>query len=198
MAATMSSVDPARAALFLMAAFVLAGLLHSAWLGSPRSRAWQIPLDAGRTFRGRRLLGDNKTIRGFAIMTPAAALSFAALATGAALLSPGETGLWSLSILQYAALGAWAGLGFMLAELPNSFIKRQLDIAPGAAPRSPLAATACFIVDRLDSIVGMLLAVSLAVPTPWATWAWVLIVGPAIHWSFSVLLFRLGVKARAA
>jgi hypothetical protein len=44
----------------------------------------------------------------------------------------------------------------------------------------------------------MLAAVSLVVPTPWTTWAVVLLVGPAIHWSFSVVMFRLGIKPRPA
>lgn len=195
----MATPDPLRAALFLIVAFVIAGLLHSMWLRSERSRRLAIPLDGGRTFRGRRIFGANKTLRGFAVMVPAAALSFAGVA--ALLALPNDTvpsSLWQLSIAQYAALGAWAGLGFMLAELPNSFLKRQLGIGPGEAPRSRAAAIVCFVIDRLDSIVGMLAAVSLAVPTPSAMWGWVILLGPAIHWSFSVLLFRLGVKARPA
>jgi hypothetical protein len=30
------------------------------------------------------------------------------------------------------------------------------------------------------------------------TWVYVLMLGPFIHWSFSVMLFRLGLKQRAA
>ena len=90
----------------------------------------------------------------------------------------------------------WAGLGFMLGELPNSFVKRQLDIAPGAAPRGRLAAATSIVVDRLDSILGMLAAVSLVVPMSWRTWTCVLVLGPVIHGAFSVLLFRLGAKSR--
>jgi hypothetical protein len=86
----------------------------------------------------------------------------------------------------------------MAGELPNSFVKRQLDIAPGEPPRSPMGAAASFIVDRVDSIVGMLIAISAAVPTSWKTWVFVLIIGPGIHLAFSVLLYRLGVKERAA
>jgi hypothetical protein len=55
-----------------------------------------------------------------------------------------------------------------------------------------------FAGDRLDSGIGMLAAVSLAVPTPALTWVYVLLLGPAIHWSFSFVLFRLGLKQRAA
>jgi CDP-2,3-bis-(O-geranylgeranyl)-sn-glycerol synthase len=191
--------DPLVCAIFLIVAFVLAGLLHSAWLRSSVSRRLMIPLDAGATVRGRRVFGDNKTVRGFVVMVPAAAISFAALAGAMARLSPAlAAAVWPLSASGFAALGAWAGLGFMLGELPNSFVKRQLDIAPGDTPRGRGATVAGFVVDRLDSIVGMLAAVSLAAPTPWMTWLYVLLLGPAIHWSFSVLLYRIGVKARPA
>ena len=44
----------------------------------------------------------------------------------------------------------------------------------------------------------MMLAITLAAPTPWLTWAFVVLIGPAIHFAFSVLLYRLGVKERAA
>ena len=179
-------------ALFLIAAMSVAGLLHSAWLRSPLSRPLAIPIDGGRTWRGRRIFGDNKTIRGFVAIVPGAALSFAALSL---VFTPAQ---WQFTLIEYAMLGAVAGLGFMLGELPNSFVKRQLGIVPGETPRSSTAIVITSIADRIDSILGMLIAVSLTVPTPWATWGWMLLLGPAIHLSFSVLLFKLGVKRRAA
>jgi CDP-2,3-bis-(O-geranylgeranyl)-sn-glycerol synthase len=190
------TIDALHVALFLIATFVAAGLVHSAWLRSPASRRLCIPIDGGRRIRGRRIFGDNKTIRGFVVMVPAAAVAFAvgALVVG----DPGRVGLWDLTVIQYAALGAWAGFGFMAAELPNSFVKRQLDIAPGTAPASRVGAVLGFLVDRLDSLLGLLIAVSVVVPTPPAVWAWMLVIGPAVHWSFSVLLYRTGVKARPA
>jgi hypothetical protein len=86
----------------------------------------------------------------------------------------------------------------MVGELPNSFVKRRLAIPSGGAPRGSIARWVGFAVDRLDSIVGMLLAVSLAVPLRWEAWVLVMSVGPAIHWLFSVALYVLGVKARPA
>ena len=44
----------------------------------------------------------------------------------------------------------------------------------------------------------MLIVVTLCVPTPWEVWALVLLIGPGIHWLFSVALYWLGVKARPA
>ena len=191
--------DPIAAALFLTVAFVFAGLAHSAWLRTRLSRRLMMPLDGGLRFRGRRLFGDNKTVRGFVVMIPAAAVAFAGLFAVLSVSNPGNAAeLWPLTFGGYATLGALAGLGFMAGELPNSFVKRQLGIAPGSAPRGVPAAMVCFAVDRVDSILGALIALSLVVPVPPTTWLYVLIVGPGIHLAFSALLYRLGVKARAA
>ena len=190
--------DPLHCALFLILAFVLAGILHSLWLHNRLSQALAIPLDGGRMFRGRPILGENKTLRGF-VMVPAAALAFAAV--GAIISLPQgapPVTLWQLTPTGYAALGALAGFGFMAGELPNSFFKRQFGILPGQAPASGLTKAICFTIDRIDSIVGMLAAVTMTVHTPWATWLWVLILGPSIHLLFSWWLFRMGVKRRAA
>ena len=191
----MTGLDPFACAVFLLSAFTLAGVAQTAWFASPTSRAFSLPLDGGIRLRGRRLFGANKTVRGFIVMVPAAAVSFALLAS---LASGREAGIWSLPLSTYASLGAWAAIGFMAGELPNSFVKRQLDIGPGDAPRSRGWAAVQFTGDRLDSGIVILAAVSLAVPTPALTWLYVLLIGPAIHWSFSLVLFRLGLKQRAA
>ena len=193
------STEALARALFVIIAFVLAGFAHSAWLGSRWSQSLTMPLDGGLHIRGRRLFGENKTVRGFVVMIPAAAVAFWGLWLIVSAIAPSVAGdLWQISPREYAALGAWAGLGFMLGELPNSFVKRQLDIAPGKPPRGRAAALVSFVVDRLDSIVGMLFAIALVVPTAWLTWLYVILIGPAIHLAFSVLLYRMGVKERAA
>ena len=192
----MTRPDPLALAIFLMVAFVLAGMAQTAWFAAPVSRAFAVPLDGGGRFRGRRIFGANKTLRGVIVMAPAASLAFVLLAA----LMPAEARqrLWALSLPSYALLGLWAGLGFMAGELPNSFLKRQLDIPPGEAPAGRGATVIHFLLDRLDSGVGMLAAASLLVAIPWRTWVYVLTFGPFIHWAFSVLMFRIGVKGRAA
>lgn len=195
----MTIIDPLVCALFLIAAFMLAGLAHSVWLASEVSGYFSYPMDGGIRLRGRRLFGDNKRVRGFVVMLPAAGASFWALAQLLDAVSPAlRASLWPLSNGELALLGTWAGLGFMLGELPNSFVKRQLDIAPGMPASGRLAGSVSFVADRVDSIIGMLLAISVASHTPWETWVYVLTIGPAIHLCFSILLYRLGVKARAA
>jgi CDP-archaeol synthase len=193
------TLDPLACALFLTVAFIAAGLAHSAWLRMPASRHLLVPLDGGARFRGKRVFGENKTVRGFVVMVPAAAAAFATLHAIVARVSPSTAGeLWHLDASGYAIFGAVAGLGFMLGELPNSFFKRQFDVAPGMAPPGRVGTAVTFVVDRIDSIVGMLVAISFVVPAPGMLWLYVLVIGPGIHLAFSVLLYRIGVKARPA
>ena len=192
-------LDPLACSLFVVAAFTLAGIVQMLWLRTEFSRRFTMPLDGGRSFRGRRIFGDNKTPRGFIVMVPAAALAFVGLYRLLASVRPVWTqGIWALSGLQFFALGGLASFGFMLGEIPNSFLKRQLGVPPGGAPRGRLARVASFCGDRLDSILGMLLAMSLVVPTPWKMWMFVLVIGPGVHLLFSAALFSLGAKRRWA
>src|SRR5437879_5351152 len=75
-----SEQNPSPCTAFLLAALVVACLCHTAWLALPASKHFSLPLDGGCTFRGRRLFGANKTMRGFLMMAPAAAASFALVA----------------------------------------------------------------------------------------------------------------------
>lgn len=183
-----------------MAAFAVAGAAHVAWLAGATSRRppFSSPLDGGVTWRGRRLFGVNKQLRGFVVMVPACALAFVLVSQLTGHGDPPAAGLWPLDPLGYAALGAWAGFGFMAGELPNSFVKRQLDIAPGSLTSSRSGAWWQLVADRVDSELGLLAALSLAVPVPWQTWTLVLTLGWMLHWSFSLVLFRLRVKPRHA
>lgn len=189
-----ASLDPLACALFLVAAFVLAGGVQAAWLASDASRRWAWPLDGGRTFRNRRLFGDNKTARGLVVMLPVTGVAFLLLS----LARSGNAGLWPLTPWQYFALGILAGAGCMLGELPNSFVKRQFGISPGTAAAGAVARPVFAVVDRLDSTLGVLAAVMLAVPVPPATVAYVLLLGVVVHGALSLVTFRLGGKARAA
>jgi len=195
---TLGAPDAFATALFLLLAMSAAGCVHVLWLKSDVARRLTLPLDAGLTVRGRRLFGPNKMLRGLLAMPLAGGAFFALLgALREELPQWLARGMWDMPAAQYALLGLACGLAFMLAELPNSFVKRQLGIAPGLPATSPFLRTVFFVVDRCDSVLGVLIAASLLVPVPAATWGWVLLLGPCVHALFSVILHRLGVKARA-
>src|SRR5262245_38527602 len=72
-------LSPIACAGLLVGSFVVGGACQSAWFAHPLSKRFTRPLDGGRTFRGRRILGDNKTTRGFVVIVPATALAMAGL-----------------------------------------------------------------------------------------------------------------------
>jgi hypothetical protein len=114
------------------------------------------PLDGGATFRGRRLFGDNKTWRGLLAMWLGVVLAALALSR--------LPGYWSRLPQEIQAAGALRfggllGLGTVLAELPNSFLKRQLDIPPGS--RRLTGATALLVIlDQGDFVLGIWLTLA--------------------------------------
>ncbi len=197
---TAATLDPVACGLFLVTAFTLSGGAHTAWLAAPFSRRFAVPLDGGRTLGGRPILGAHKTLRGFLVMVPATGAAFMLLAALAAAAGPDlpAFGLWPLTPVQYGLLGAWAALGFMGGELPNSFVKRRLGVAPGEAAAGRRLRAVFLVADRFDSSAGMLLALAAAVPVSWGICLFVLLAGPLVHAGFSAALFLLRVKARAA
>ena len=193
----MPAPEPLGAALFLVLAMSMAGVVHVFWLKSRWSLYWQQPLDGNLHWRGRRLFGPHKMLRGLMVLPLAAALTFLLFSWLRPYLPELiEQGMWPLSPAHYAALGFVCGLAFMLAELPNSFLKRQLDIGAGQAAHHPLLRRVFLLTDRCDSELGVLLVVSLLLPVTVATWGWTLLLGAGLHAGFSYLLYVLGVKGR--
>jgi len=79
-----------------------------------------------------KLFGKNKTYRGFVIL-PLLVGIFVSLMP---LLEPyfGDALLYRYSQCNTMVFGIILGLGFALSELPNSYFKRKLGIAPGKQP----------------------------------------------------------------
>ena len=145
--------------LWLALPLIASGLVHLAVLKLDLLPALRrLPLDGGRTFRGQRLFGDNKTWRGAIVTigtTTVAAWAMAQL--NACCLH------WPVLVpfaeTHAAAWGLLLGTGYIVGELPNSFAKRQLAIAPGAPGRG-LAGRVFWMIDQLDSLLGMLLFIA--------------------------------------
>jgi CDP-2,3-bis-(O-geranylgeranyl)-sn-glycerol synthase len=190
--------EPLASALFLLLALGAAGVVHVWWLRRVTTGFLMRPLDCGLSFRRRRIFGDNKRLRGMVAMPVAAAAIFWLAGSLSETLPMWlALGMWDLSPGRLALLGGAAGLAFMVGELPNSFFKRQLGIAPGQLPQRGWARWLCPLLDRIDSILGTLLVVSLLVPVSVMTWFWLMLIGPAVHALFSAVLFRLRIKERA-
>lgn len=111
------------------------------------------PVDRGKIFRGKRIFGANKTYRGIVAVALGTALGFGIQA----LVLHRYDVFRQVELLDYSPVsivwGFLTGFAAMLSELLNSFIKRQLDIAPGDAANGILSFV-FYIFDQVDFLIG--------------------------------------------
>lgn len=137
------------------------------------------PIDSGRKFLdGKPIFGAHKTFRGF----------FAGLLIGTLVGAiQGVIGEFSsMPLFDYSLLlGFTTSLGALLGDLFESFIKRRLNLSPGALLP---------IVDQLDFVFGALLFSFFVSPPLLTTVLLVIIVTPPIHLLTNFIAYLLGVK----
>ena len=194
----MTSPDPVLCSSYFFLCFLMAGTLQTVWMKSDYAKHFAVAIDHGHTVRNRRIFGDNKTWRGFVVMVPVSGLAFVATRFLMQTIEERDVFLWPLSNAEFFLLGSWTGLGFMLGELPNSFLKRQFDIDPGAPAQHPFGRRLCFLVDQTDCVVGGLIFVSVFVPVPLESWIFIVVTGGLAHLGFNYVLLRMGLRERAA
>ncbi len=171
--------------LWLAFPVMLAAAVHIVVLRLRLFESLKRPLDGGRCLRGRRLFGDNKTVRGAVVMV--------AVAIGGAMLQ-GVVRVPSCELFDYAkanlpGVGLLLGLGFVLGELPNSFLKRQWDIGPGQ--RGPWFFV---ILDQVDSVAGALAMLAFTWPAPLRIWVIALVLCSGVHILFNSVFVLVGLK----
>jgi len=184
-----------RRAAWLILPVVVGGLCHVAVLKTDFLGPLAVPLDGGACWRGRPLFGANKTWRGVVVMSGSTALATAAQAALARRMH------WksAVEMQQYARLDAWAGgaicgLTYCIAELPNSFVKRRLQILPGA--RAIRLGRIQYLVDQADSVVGCLIPLRLLYRSTVGELVTAFALGLTIHIGIDQLIYAIGVKAR--
>jgi hypothetical protein len=178
-------------ALWLFLAVLGAPLLHAPVLRWDLLPSLKRPLDFGATLGGHRLLGDNKTWRGALCMTAGVVLATLVL---------WQWGCWRAqlpdAINDSAPLlvGLLIGLGTVGGELPNSFLKRRLDIAPGQR-RHSAGGIALAVLDQGDLVLGIWVAL---LPI-WTMPVWLAAIAfaaiSAIHAAINVIGFAIGARA---
>lgn len=151
------------------------------------------PMDFGRSWHGKRILGDGKTWRGF-FGGAAIGLLFGALELflhGAYPSAQYSLPEYSVTVPVVLALS----FGSLLGDLGGAFIKRRLGLARGQ--KAP-------VLDQYDFVIGALL-LSLVVDASWfsdnllAGDRWIgliifLIVVPILHRLFNIIGYKMGKK----
>jgi hypothetical protein len=133
-----------------------------------------------------RLFGANKTWRGALVM-----FTGVVLATGVCWdLMPDE-----LRDESWLLVGALIGAGTVLGELPNSFVKRRLGIAPGERRLTP-AGLALVVYDQADFVPGIALALLPVWTMPIDTLAIGFVAVAAVHFVVNVVGYLIGAREK--
>lgn len=137
----------------------------------------------------QRWFGLNKTWRGFIIM-PLATWPGVLLGQGLERVIELNTPL--LTLWPAWLLALMLGLGYCLAELPNSYMKRRMGIKEGQT--SDKNKWGFVILDQADSAIGCLLAYWLLLPVSWAIVIITIIFGTVLHLLINILLYSIGIR----
>ncbi len=141
--------------------------------GAPVLAGGGLSMDFGKNFvDGKRLLGKNKTFRGF----------FFGLAIGV-----------FVGLVEYAVFGTYpllfcflSPLGALIGDLAGAFLKRRLDITPGGLLP---------IVDQVDFVIG---AILFSLPLSIVSWdlaITIMLVTPPIHLLTNFIAFKMKLKS---
>lgn len=156
----------------------------------------RLRLDGGMKLRGRDLFGANKTVRGAVVMI-CATMFWTSILDGiqAALNLDADLRYIPIDQMGSLSLGFLLGSAYIVGELPNSLVKRQLNIHPGSAASGPLQKL-FWLVDQVDSTVAVL-AVLCFVKTPNLE-VYLILIGftLVLHPVIATLMVALGLKQR--
>lgn len=141
------------------------------------------PIDGGRLWRGKPILGSHKTWRGlvagilFAIVVIYAQTAIR-MPEGFSLVDYQAPNIWVLGFLM--------GAGALVGDAIKSFFKRRVGKVSGA-PWPPF--------DQIDFIIGGLLAAWAYTPIPLSAVIWLLVLTPFGHILVNRLAFAAGWKS---
>lgn len=181
--------------LYLYAPLLLSAAMSGVIMRFDWLRVLRRPIDLGLTFRGERVFGDSKTWRGLVIAVVGCIIG-AALQKYVLGACAGRLALLDYETLDVFAFGAAMGGTAIVGELPNSFVKRRLRIAPGATTRGPLSVL-FYIWDQIDLLSLSLPALSFWVHVDLKLVLTSVIVGLMLHPLTSLVGYAMGARRSA-
>ena len=150
-----------------------------------------IPIDLKITLNGKRVFGENKTLKGIVIMVSTAVLVSYALYLGykgsySSYISP----VFSKSPI---LIGIIYSFSYIMGELINSFIKRQLNISAGKITHSKFRGLQEFF-DLSDGIIVAVIALVILTSASISHLLAAGLIGIFLHYCTDVLMRRLSLK----
>lgn len=137
---------------------IFAGILNMLFTKTKFYNKHKRPIDNRRSINNKRILGDNKTWIGFGSMVIISGFTHVIWGYILRLLNLESKSDYYVKhdnrITYNLIVGLSNGFIYMISELPNSFIKRRLDIDSGKRANG-IKGVLFYIIDQIDSIVGI-------------------------------------------
>lgn len=143
----------------------------------PWIRRFNQPMDFNKRFRGKRLLGANKTWRGLISGTIMGGVTSLLISY---FFVPNSADAWYTFLV-----GASLGCGALVGDAVESFFKRQKGIAPGKS---------WFPFDQTDYIIGGLIFVYPLTLIPPVLMAGIMVMFFGVHLFFSYIAYLINWK----
>ncbi|MBT4835911.1 MAG: CDP-archaeol synthase [Methylococcales bacterium] len=163
------------------------------------------PIDSNIQLNHQPLFGKNKTWRGVLIMV----LTCSVLGSLQGMLFGEWAHINELECLDYLMISInlnfssftvgyllvnlTLGTGYILGELPNSLIKRQLKIAPGQHGKKTIGKL-FLVIDHLDSVIFSLVLLVILFNISWALFFMGTIVLGITHYVIVLMLYSFNIK----
>ena len=179
---------------YLLAPLLGGGIFHGLCMKYDWLAFLKRPIDGGRLVGGKPLFGANKTFRGAVAVGIGAAI---VLGVQSSLLHR-VAGARRIELFDYGAVNGWL-LGFMvgavamLAELPNSFLKRRLEVAPGESG-SGLAGAGLYLLDQVDLLLGAWLVLAWVVDVRMSWVGLSILIVVVVHQLLTWVTYALGMR----
>lgn len=171
-------------ALIILPVF-FSGLTFIAYLKWNKIAFLNYPLDFHQEYKGQRIFGDNKTLKGPVLMGMFTGLY------GAYIYYLLGTPYQLASIFLLFCI---IGLSYSIGELPNSFIKRQIGIKPGMKASTNPAMTIFYVTDIFDSLLAVALSYYLLMEVQTISIVLAIFIGGALHVLTDKLMKSLKLK----
>ena len=154
----------------------------------PCFKAWSFPLDGYATFRGKRVFGDHKTVRGL----------LSGLFTG---MLTAVLQVWlyrevplmrQIIPIDYTSLNPWlfgalSSIGALTGDALKSFFKRQFGIPPGES---------WIPIDQVDYVIGGIAFTALYIRLSWTQYLLLLVIWSLLHPLATFIGYTLKLKDR--
>ena len=178
-----------------MMPLILAGIFNMIFTKTKIYKNNKLPIDLGKNFvDGKRLFGDNKTWIGFISMILFCILFqviWGIICKYFGFENNNELYLIYENTIHFnIIIGFLFGFTYMICELPNSFIKRRINIIPGKTDKG-IKGVIFFVIDQIDSLIGVFFVLMSFNGMSLSRYLLYLFIGALTHIGINFLLYCL-------